>query len=81
MRRKGCELSCSNAGRRARSAGRYAVSLIPFKGDFPLLTLLTNLLGALLISFIVGAAEAKAIPQTAVLFLKTCLCGFGKADE
>ena len=35
---------------------RYAVSLIPVRGGFPVLTLLTNLLGALLIGFIAGAA-------------------------
>lgn len=28
---------------------RYAVSLIPFKSSFPVLTLLTNVLGALVI--------------------------------
>ncbi len=54
---------------------RYAVSLIPFRGDFPSLTLLTNLLGAVLIGFIVGAAQAKALPQMAVMFLKTGFCG------
>ena len=54
---------------------RYAISLIPYKGGLPLLTLATNLLGALLIGFIVGAAQAQAFPQTAVTFLKTGFCG------
>ncbi|MCR5123508.1 MAG: fluoride efflux transporter CrcB, partial [Ruminococcus sp.] len=53
----------------------YAISLIPFRGDFPLLTLMTNLLGAVLIGFIVGAVQASALPQTAVMFLKTGFCG------
>ena len=41
---------------------RYAVSLIPVRGSFPVLTLLTNLLGALLIGFIAGAAEQRSFP-------------------
>lgn len=53
---------------------RYLISLIPYKGDFPLLTLITNLLGALLIGFISGIAEKK-LSENAVLFLKTGLCG------
>ena len=42
---------------------RYAVSLIPVRGGFPVLTLLTNLLGALLIGFIAGAAEISDIQK------------------
>lgn len=53
---------------------RYAISLIPFKG-FPVLTLLTNVLGALAIGIIAGAAARKGLPQNAVLFLKTGVCG------
>ena len=33
---------------------RYAISLIPVKSEFPLLTLVTNIIGAILIGFIVG---------------------------
>ena len=36
---------------------RYAISLIPIKSEFPLLTLLTNILGAILIGFTVGFAS------------------------
>lgn len=36
--------------------GRYGLSLLPWRGEFPLLTLLTNLLGAVLIGFIAGLA-------------------------
>lgn len=56
--------------------GRYAISLIPVKTEFPLLTLLTNLLGAVLIGFVVGVADGKgnASPH-AVLFWKTGVCG------
>ena len=31
------------------AVGRYGLSLLPCRGDFPLLTLVTNLLGAILI--------------------------------
>lgn len=54
---------------------RYAIGLIPYKGDFPVLTLVTNLLGAVLIGFIGGAAEEKGLPDNLVLFLKTGVCG------
>ena len=36
---------------------RYLISLIPVNNTFPFLTLITNLLGALLIGFIVGLSE------------------------
>ena len=54
---------------------RYAVSLIPVRGGFPVLTLLTNLLGALLIGFIAGAAEISAPSPGLILLAKTGLCG------
>ena len=53
---------------------RYLVSIIPYKGDFPILTLVTNLIGALAIGFISGIAEKK-LSDNAVLFLKTGVCG------
>lgn len=54
---------------------RYAISLIPVRGSFPVLTLITNLLGALLIGFIVGAAELASPSPNLILFAKTGLCG------
>lgn len=33
---------------------RYSISLIPYKNTFPVLTLITNLLGAILIGIVVG---------------------------
>ncbi len=55
---------------------RYAISLIPLKTQFPILTLVTNILGAVLIGFVVGFTEKKgdASPNT-VLFWKTGVCG------
>ncbi len=54
---------------------RYSIGLIPYKGDFPVLTLVTNLLGAFFIGFISGAAEKKGLSDNLVLFLKTGVCG------
>lgn len=56
--------------------GRYAISLIPIKTDFPILTLITNILGAILIGFIVGIVGNKnSVSDNAVLFWKTGVCG------
>ena len=58
------------------AVGRYAISLIPIKTGFPVLTLITNILGAVLIGFIVGIVSdnSKVSPNT-VLFWKTGVCG------
>ena len=51
---------------------RYAISLIPVKTQFPRLTLITNILGAVLIGFIVGIADKKGnVAPRALLFWKT----------
>ena len=58
------------------AVARYAISLLPIKSEFPILTLITNVLGAILIGFIVGFFEGKenTSPNT-LLFLKTGVCG------
>lgn len=38
---------------------RYAISLIPLKTEFPFLTLITNVIGAILIGFIVGITSSR----------------------
>ncbi len=58
------------------AVGRYAISLIPVKTEFPILTLVTNIIGAILIGFIVGVASAnEKMSENMVLFLKTGVCG------
>ena len=58
------------------AVGRYTISLIPLKTPFPLATLITNLLGAILIGFVAGLASAGKSPSAnAVLFWKTGVCG------
>ena len=54
---------------------RYAISLIPCKGSFPVLTLFTNFAGAFMIGIFTGLAVKKGWPDSAVLFLKTGVCG------
>ena len=55
--------------------GRYGISLIPLKSVFPWLTLLTNVLGALVIGFVVGVTADNAASPNTVLFWKTGVCG------
>lgn len=56
--------------------GRYAISLIPSKTVFPFLTLVTNIIGAIAIGFIVGIVSARdEVSQNGVLFWKTGVCG------
>ena len=56
--------------------GRYAISLIPVKTEYPILTLITNIIGALLIGFITGiVSHHENVSQNAVLFWKTGVCG------
>ena len=58
------------------AVGRYEISLIPVKTSFPVLTLVTNILGAILIGFVVGfATDREDISQNTVLFWKTGVCG------
>ena len=56
--------------------GRYAISLIPIKTTFPVLTLITNIIGAVLIGFIVGiVSDNNEVSPNTVLFWKTGVCG------
>ncbi len=58
------------------SMGRYAISLLPFKTGFPILTLITNIIGAALIGFIAGVVSNNGdVSPNAVLFWKTGVCG------
>ena len=56
--------------------GRYTISLISVKTAFPVLTLITNFLGAVLIGFIVGlVGKRDGLSPNTVLFWKTGVCG------
>lgn len=54
---------------------RYGISLLPYRGTFPILTLATNVLGALVIGFLAGTAAKRNVSPGLLLFLKTGLCG------
>ena len=54
---------------------RYGISMIPVKTDFPVLTLITNVLGAFAIGLIVAMAKKYNLPNNVVLMLKTGVCG------
>lgn len=54
---------------------RYGISLIPIRGAFPFPTLLTNLLGAVVIGFVVGVIPAAGSGENQLLFWKTGVCG------
>lgn len=54
---------------------RYGISLIPFKSHFPILTLITNILGAFMIGIVVDLFTKERISSSMNLFLKTGVCG------
>lgn len=54
---------------------RYSISLIPSKMTFPILTLITNVIGALAIGIIVSLAIKYNLNDNLILFLKTGVCG------
>lgn len=55
---------------------RYLISLIPIKNTIPLLTLLTNFMGALLIGVLTGLVlNGHNISDKKMLFWKTGICG------
>ena len=51
-------------GGAAGAVSRYAISLIPVKSGFPILTLMTNIIGAVLIGFI------AVLPAVRLKYLK-----------
>jgi len=58
------------------AVARYAISLIPVRTGFPVLTLITNIIGAILIGFIVGVTSSReGVSDNTVLFWKTGVCG------
>ena len=63
------------AGGALGAAGRYAVGLLPAKTDFPLLTLLVNAAGAVIIGFLAGLFARGGLTDRRLLFWKTGVCG------
>lgn len=58
------------------AAGRYAISLLPVRTSFPIVTLFTNIIGAALLGFIAGiVSNNNDVSPHTVLFWKTGVCG------
>ena len=58
------------------AVGRYGISLISLKTVFPYLTLVTNIIGAIVIGIVVGIVSNKGdVSPNTVLFWKTGVCG------
>jgi CrcB protein len=67
---------CAALGGAFGALGRYLISLLPVRTEFPILTLLTNIMGAILIGFVVGIAGSKnQLSPNETLFWKTGVCG------
>lgn len=67
---------CVGMGGFIGSVGRYLLGLVPVEGDFPLMTFVVNFAGAVLIGAVFEAATVwPGLPDNAVLFLKTGVCG------
>jgi len=54
---------------------RYAISLIPVKTGFPVLTLITNIIGAVIIGMVISYADKTGMRPEKLLLLKTGFCG------
>ncbi len=68
---------CVGAGGFIGSVARYLISISPLqsKSDYPLHTLITNIIGAFLIGLIIARADRSSISPEKLLLLKTGLCG------
>lgn len=66
---------CVGIGGFLGAVGRYLLGLVPFEGDFPLMTFLINFTGAVVIGAVTEVARTSALPPEAVLFLRTGICG------
>lgn len=68
---------CVGAGGFLGAVARYLLGLLPYQGDFPLITFAINFVGAFAIGVVFEVASVRPgmLPDNAVLFLKTGLCG------
>lgn len=68
---------CVGAGGFLGAVARYLLGLLPYQGDFPFITFAINFIGAFVIGVVFEIASIRPgmLPDNAVLFLKTGLCG------
>lgn len=69
------EVLCVGLGGFVGAAARYGMGLLPWAGDFPLVTLAVNFLGSVLIGAVAQMAQTCSVNPNVVLFAKTGLCG------
>lgn len=70
------EVLCVGAGGFVGAVARYLMGLVPYEGDFPLMTFLVNFLGAVFIGIIAETTSLTSLlSPNATLFLKTGVCG------
>lgn len=67
------------AGGGLGAVGRHLLTFVPWKTvgamEFPLATLVTNVVGSFVIGLIVGAVATRGLSPRFVLFAKTGVCG------
>ena len=66
---------CVGAGGFVGAVSRYGLGLIPLASGLPLVTLLINFTGSVVIGAVAASLAPTALPREAVLFLKVGLCG------
>ena len=66
---------CVGAGGFAGAVLRYLLGMLPWQGEFPLITFCINFLGSFLIGAVSELALQRSLNPQLVLFLKTGLCG------
>ncbi len=70
-------LAAVGAGGFIGACARYLLSLIPMqsRGNYPINTFVTNIIGAVLIGFIIAYAKDTDMSPNKLLFLKVGVCG------
>ena len=69
------QVLCVGCGGFIGAVLRYLIGLVPFHGDFPLLTFLVNFTGAFFIGVFSQLAARLPMDKNMSLFLRTGLCG------
>lgn len=71
------QLAAVGMGGFVGACARFLLSLIPMqsRGNYPINTFITNIIGAVLIGFIIAYAKDTDMDPNKLLLLKTGLCG------
>ncbi len=66
---------CVGAGGMAGAMLRYLAGTLIHSEGFPFATFFINIMGSVVIGFIIGASERAGLSPNVILFFKTGLCG------